>query len=58
MQMQVVTDVLNRLFSNDLLPLKIAREVGLAVIHKSPFLKKLFTHHAMGFRHSFFKGMP
>jgi len=43
-----VTDVLNRLFSNDLPPVRLARDVGLAAVHRMPGLKRLFMRHAMG----------
>ncbi|MEM7124259.1 MAG: UbiH/UbiF/VisC/COQ6 family ubiquinone biosynthesis hydroxylase [Pseudomonadota bacterium] len=43
-----VTDSLNRLFSNDLAPIRLARDVGLAVVNQLPPLKKLFMRHAMG----------
>ncbi len=43
-----VTDGLNRLFSNDLAPLKLARDLGLAAVDRLPPLKRLFMRHAMG----------
>jgi len=43
-----MTDVLNRLFSNDIAPIRLARDLGLAVVNKIPPLKKVFMHHAMG----------
>jgi 2-octaprenyl-6-methoxyphenol hydroxylase len=46
-----VTDVLNRLFSNDMEPLRLARRVGLALVDRAPPLrplKRLFMRHAMG----------
>ncbi|HYE49193.1 MAG TPA: UbiH/UbiF/VisC/COQ6 family ubiquinone biosynthesis hydroxylase [Azospirillaceae bacterium] len=46
-----VTDALNRLFSNDLAPLRLARGMGLAAINGLPPLrplKRLFMRHAMG----------
>ncbi|WP_417515991.1 UbiH/UbiF/VisC/COQ6 family ubiquinone biosynthesis hydroxylase [Minwuia sp.] len=43
-----VTDILNRMFSNDLPPLKVARDLGLAAVHRAKPLKKLFMRHAMG----------
>ncbi|MDX1425021.1 MAG: 2-octaprenyl-6-methoxyphenyl hydroxylase, partial [Kiloniellales bacterium] len=42
------TDALNRLFSNDLGPLRLARDLGLAAVDRLPPLKKLFMRHAMG----------
>ncbi len=43
-----VTDALNRLFSNDFGPLKLARDLGLAAVHRMPALKRFFMRHAMG----------
>jgi len=46
--MLALTDGLNRLFSNDLAPVRLARDVGLAAVNKSGPLKKVFMRHAMG----------
>lgn len=43
-----VTDVLNRLFSNDVAPIRAARDLGLGVINQLPAVKKLLMRHAMG----------
>jgi 2-octaprenyl-6-methoxyphenol hydroxylase len=43
-----VTDGLNRLFSNRVAPVKLARDLGLAAVGKAPPLKRLFMRHAMG----------
>ena len=43
-----VTDSLNRLFSNDIGPLRLARDLGLAAVNRMPPLKRLFMRHAMG----------
>ncbi|NKB43642.1 MAG: 2-octaprenyl-6-methoxyphenyl hydroxylase [Alphaproteobacteria bacterium] len=43
-----MTDVLNRLFSNDVRPLKAMLDVGLATVNSLPPLKKTFMRHAMG----------
>jgi len=43
-----VTDGLNRLFSNSVPPIKIARDLGLASVGRIPPLKRLFMRHAMG----------
>ncbi len=43
-----VTDVLNRLFSNDIAPLRVVRDLGLAAVQQLPPLKRLFMRHAMG----------
>lgn len=42
------TDSLNRLFSNDLGPLRLARDLGLAAVDRLPPLKRFFMRHAMG----------
>ena len=46
--MIAATDGLNRLFSNDVAPLRLARDLGLAAVNKMPPLKRLFMRHAMG----------
>jgi 2-octaprenyl-6-methoxyphenol hydroxylase len=46
--MLAVTDGLNRLFSNDVAPLRLARDLGLAVVDRMPALKRTFMRHAMG----------
>jgi len=46
--MVAITDGITRLFGNDLFPLKLARETGLAVVERLPPLKRLFMRHAMG----------
>ena len=43
-----VTDSLNRLFSNDLAQVRLARDAGLAVVDRIPKLKRLFVGHARG----------
>ena len=43
-----VTDGLNRLFSNDLPPLRLARDLGLAAVNRLPTAKRFFMRHAMG----------
>jgi 2-octaprenyl-6-methoxyphenol hydroxylase len=43
-----VTDGLNRLFSNNIGPVKLARGLGLAVVNQAPPLKRLLMRHAMG----------
>jgi len=42
------TDALNRLFSNNIIPLRIARDLGLGVVNQIPQLKKLFMKYASG----------
>jgi len=46
--MVAATDGLNRLFSNDIAPLKVARDLGLAMVNNTPPLKQLCMRHAMG----------
>lgn len=48
MMMLAVTDSLNRLFSNDIAPLRHARDLGLAAVNHTPPLRRLFMRHAMG----------
>ncbi len=43
-----VTDVLNRLFSNDIAPVRLARDLGLGIVEQIAPLKRLFMRHAMG----------
>ena len=43
-----ITDGLNRLFGNDLLPLRLARELGLGLVERIGPLKQFFMRHAMG----------
>lgn len=43
-----VTDGINRLFANDIFPLKVAREAGLALVDRLPPVKRFFMRHAMG----------
>ena len=44
----VATDTLNRLFSNDFLPLKLARDVGIGVVDRIAPLRRFFMRHAGG----------
>ena len=43
-----VTDGLNRLFSNAIPPVALARDLGLGAVQRIPPLKRLFMRHAMG----------
>jgi 2-octaprenyl-6-methoxyphenol hydroxylase len=47
-RMGVTTDVLNRLFSNDITPIRIARDFGLGVVERLPRLKNFFIDQAAG----------
>ncbi|MGI9356552.1 MAG: ubiquinone biosynthesis hydroxylase [Rhizobiaceae bacterium] len=51
-QMGVVTDVLNRLFSNDIGPLRQLRTIGLGIVDRLPGLKRTFIDQAAGRRRS------
>ena len=42
------TDGLNRLFSNALPPVRLARDLGLAAVNRIPPLKRSLMRHAMG----------
>jgi len=48
LSMMAGTDGLVRLFSNDIRPIKRARQLGLAAVEKLPPLKRFFMRHAMG----------
>lgn len=43
-----VTDSLNWLFSNDLSPVRLARDLGIAAVNRMGPLKRFFMRHAMG----------
>lgn len=43
-----VTDALNRLFSNDIPPVRLARDLGMAAVGRIPPLKRFLMRHAMG----------
>ncbi len=48
-QMGVTTDLLNRLFSNNLAPVRAARDFGLSLVDRVPGLKRMFIGEAAGF---------
>jgi 2-octaprenyl-6-methoxyphenol hydroxylase len=48
MALIAATDSLNRLFSNDLPPVRLLRDLGLAAVNRMPPLKRFFMRHAMG----------
>jgi 2-octaprenyl-6-methoxyphenol hydroxylase len=48
LQMGITTDVLNRLFSNDLGPLRALRDIGLGLVDRTPALKSFFIRQASG----------
>ena len=43
-----VTDGINRLFANDVFPVRLVREAGLAAVQRTGPLKRFFMQHAMG----------
>jgi 2-octaprenyl-6-methoxyphenol hydroxylase len=43
-----LTDGLVRLFSNEIGPVKLARDIGMAAVNRVPPLKRFFMRHAMG----------
>ncbi|TBW36294.1 ubiquinone biosynthesis hydroxylase [Siculibacillus lacustris] len=47
-EMGIVTDVLNRLFSNDLGPIRVARDIGLGLVDRLGGLKRRFIREAAG----------
>lgn len=48
--MAAATDGLNRLFSNDALPARLARDLGLGLVDRMPGLKRFFVSEAAGLR--------
>jgi len=48
-QMGVTTDLLNRLFSNDIGPVRAVRDIGLGLVERLPRLKRMFIGEAAGF---------
>ena len=44
----VVTDVMNRMFSNDIAPLRVTRNIGLGAVNRIAPLRRNFMRHAMG----------
>ncbi|MDZ7823910.1 MAG: ubiquinone biosynthesis hydroxylase [Ahrensia sp.] len=47
-QMGVTTDILNRLFSNDVGPLRALRSFGLSIVDRLPMVKDFFIRQASG----------
>ena len=43
-----MTDGLNRLFSNDIAPLRLVRDLGLKIVDRLPPLKQFLMHEAAG----------
>lgn len=48
--MQIATDGLNRVFSTDVEPVRMARNLGMNLIDKLPFLKRRLIEQALGKR--------
>ncbi|MET0531113.1 MAG: FAD-dependent monooxygenase, partial [Microvirga sp.] len=48
--MGIMTDGLNRLFSNDMLPVRLIRDLGLGLVDRMPGLKRFFIREAAGLR--------
>jgi 2-octaprenyl-6-methoxyphenol hydroxylase len=48
MALAAVTDLLTRLFSNDIAPLRLARDLGLAVTSQIGGARRFFMRHAGG----------
>jgi 2-octaprenyl-6-methoxyphenol hydroxylase len=46
--MTLATDSLDRLFSTNLAPMRLLRDVGMAAVHRMPGLKRAFMRQAMG----------
>jgi 2-octaprenyl-6-methoxyphenol hydroxylase len=43
-----MTDALNGLFSNESLPLRVVRDLGLGLVDRTPGLKRMFVEGASG----------
>ena len=48
MMMAAATDTLNRLFSNDVAPVRMLRKIGLRLVEAAPPARKFFMRQAMG----------
>lgn len=51
-QMGITTDVLNRMFSNDMPPVRTIRDIGLGLVDRMPRLKGFFIRQASGLSQS------
>lgn len=51
MSMAIATDALNKLFANNILPIRVLRKLGLKAIQKLPKTKRFFMSQAAGLRH-------
>jgi 2-octaprenyl-6-methoxyphenol hydroxylase len=48
LMMLAATDALDRLFSTDVAPVRLARDLGIALVDRLPALKRVFMRTAMG----------
>lgn len=48
LSLAAITDGLNRLFSNDVPAIRVARDVGLAAVNRMPPVKRFLMRHARG----------
>jgi len=46
--MTASTDLLNRLFSNNIPGMSLVRRAGMSAVNRMPRLKQVFMRHAMG----------
>ncbi|RCL02695.1 MAG: 2-octaprenyl-6-methoxyphenol hydroxylase [Candidatus Tokpelaia sp. JSC188] len=49
-RMGITADFLNRIFSNDIMPLRAIRDIGLGLVDRMPYLKNYFIQQAAGLR--------
>ena len=47
-RMGVTSDILTRMFSNDIAPLRLIRDVGLGLVDRMPMMKRYFINQAAG----------
>lgn len=47
-EMGALTDGLNRLFSNDVAPIRMVRDIGLGLVNRIPLLKRMMIDQAAG----------
>lgn len=61
-QMGITTDILNRMFSNDIAPIRHLRDFGLGLVERMPKLKSYFIEQAAGLQGEegpkLLKGLP
>jgi len=49
-RMGVTSDILTRMFSNDITPLRLIRDFGLGMVDRMPGMKRSFINQAAGIR--------